>query len=456
MAYRVAWEITRNPAIRVLYISSTSNLATKQLKFIKDILTSQIYTFYWPDMVNPEEAKREKWTEGEISVDHPKRKQEVVRDPTVFTAGLTTNVVGMHCDIAVLDDVVTNQTAYTEEGREKVTLQYSLLASIEGAESQEWIVGTRYHPLDLYNDLLSKEVEIYDAEGELIRSDPLYEIFERQVEDRGDGAGQYLWPRQQRSDGKWFGFNQEVLAKKRAQYLDQTQFRAQYYNDPNDVDNAPIARDFFQYYDPKFLNRFEGRWYYKGKRLNVFASVDFAYTVAKKSDYTSIVVVGVDALQNIYVLEIDRFQTDKVSDYFSHILKLHQKWDFRKLRVEVISAGTVIVNTLKDNYLRPHGLSLTLDENKPNRHEGRKEERINAALQPRYANRQIWHYKGGNCEILEEELVLQRPPHDDCKDALAAVMDILIAPSPVFGSVSNMKQKNSINQMAHSRFGGIL
>ena len=41
VAYRVAWEITRNPAVRVLYISSTANLAEKQLKFIKDILTCE-------------------------------------------------------------------------------------------------------------------------------------------------------------------------------------------------------------------------------------------------------------------------------------------------------------------------------------------------------------------------------------------------------------------------------
>ena len=73
VAYRVAWEITRNPAIRILYISSTSGLAVKQLKFIKDILTSKIYTTLWPDMVHPEEAKREKWTETEISIDHPLR-----------------------------------------------------------------------------------------------------------------------------------------------------------------------------------------------------------------------------------------------------------------------------------------------------------------------------------------------------------------------------------------------
>ena len=59
IAYRVAWHITRNPASRIIYISSTSGLAVKQLKFIKDILTSKIYRRYWPEMVNEEESKRE-------------------------------------------------------------------------------------------------------------------------------------------------------------------------------------------------------------------------------------------------------------------------------------------------------------------------------------------------------------------------------------------------------------
>jgi hypothetical protein len=113
VAYRVAWEITRNPEVTILYISSTANLAEKQLKAIQDILTSKIYTRYWPDMVNPQEGKREKWTTGEISVDHPKRKLEGIRDPTIFTAGLTTSITGLHCDIAVLDDVIVQENAYT-------------------------------------------------------------------------------------------------------------------------------------------------------------------------------------------------------------------------------------------------------------------------------------------------------------------------------------------------------
>jgi len=452
VAYRVAWEITKNPTTRVLYISATANLAQKQLKFIKDILTNDIYRTYWPEMVNLSENDREKWTETEISVDHPLRKKEAVRDPTIFTAGLTTTITGLHFDIAVLDDVVVRENAYTDEGREKVKSQYSLLSSVESADASEWVVGTRYHPKDLYNDLLAMGVDQYDENGEITGSDPLYEIFERQVESIGDGTGEFLWPRQQRHDGKWFGFDQQILAKKRAQYLDRIQFRAQYYNDPNDSENASIPRECFQYYDPKHLSRFQGKWFIKGRRLNVFAAVDFAFSLRQKADYTAIVVVGVDSDNSYYVLDIDRFKTDKISDYFARILKLHQKWDFRKLRAEVTVAQQVIVNDLKSNYIRQHGLALSIEEFRPNRHQGTKEERMEAILQPRYNNRQIWHYQGGNCQVLEEELVLVNPPHDDVKDCLASVIDACIPPTTgaLRGSPDNV-----INFNTHSRFGGV-
>ena len=57
-----------------------------------------------------------------------------------------------------------------------------------------------------------------------------------------------------------------------------------------------------------------------------------------------------------------------------------------------------------------------------------KEERMNAILEPRYSNSQIWHYRGGNCQILEEELILNHPPHDDVKDCLSQVIGICVAP----------------------------
>ena len=451
--YYAAWSITRNPAMRILYMSSTANLAVKQLKFIKDILTSDIYKFYWPEMINPQEYLREKWTETEISIDHPLRKLENVRDPTVFTAGLTTTITGLHCDLAVLDDVVVQENAYTEEGRDKVEQQYSLLASIEGAESKELVVGTRYHPRDLYQTLQEREIERYDEKGEYVSSDFLFEKFERQVESMGDGTGEYLWPRQRRQDGKWFGFDQRILEKKKAQYLDRVQFRAQYYNDPNDPESAMLSKDQFQYYDRAHLKREGGYWYYKGARLNVFAAVDFAFSMKKKADYTAIVVVGVDGNNNYYILDIERFRTDKISEYFKKILQLHMKWEFRKLRAEVSVAQQVIVRDLKDSYIKPHGLALVVDEYRPSRHEGNKEERVTAILEPRYANKQMWHYMGGNCQTLEEELIMANPAHDDIKDALAACLDFAVAPT---NTSSRMRQISFSTSHIHPKFGGVI
>src|SRR5208282_5978811 len=51
IAYRAAWELTKDPSLRIMFISANSNLAIKQLKFIKDILTCDIYRLYWPEMV---------------------------------------------------------------------------------------------------------------------------------------------------------------------------------------------------------------------------------------------------------------------------------------------------------------------------------------------------------------------------------------------------------------------
>lgn len=460
IAYRVAWELTKDPTLRILFISSTANLATKQLKFIKDILTCDVYRMYWPEMVEREEAKREKWNEKEISVDHPLRKEENIRDPSIFTAGLTSNIVGLHCDIAVMDDVVVQTNAYTEEGREKVKEQYGYLSSVETGGAREWLVGTRYHPKDLYGELLQREIEHFDEGGNIIHTSGLFEVFggddqrKIQVESIGDGSGEFLWPRQQRLDGKWFGFNSEVLAIKRSQYSNKLHFRAQYYNDPHDVDSSVFKRDLFQYYEPGFLSRKDGHWFFKGQRLNVFASIDFAFTMGKRSDYTAIVVVGVDGNHNFFILEIDRFRTEKISEYFDHILKLFQKWGFRKIRTEVTAAQKAIVKDLQDSYIRPLGLSLAVEEFRPTKWLGAKEERIMAVLEPKYSNKQIWHYPGGFSQVLEEELMFANPAHDDVKDALASAVDFAssLAPLNVFRQQKDRQGGFTFN----SRFGGVM
>jgi phage terminase large subunit-like protein len=289
----------------------------------------------------------------------------------------------------------------------------------------------------------------FDELGQVDGEESIYEILERAVEDRGDGTGEFLWPRQQRKDGKWFGFDIKELARKKAKYLDRTQFRAQYYNDPTDPDSRPIDYDKFQYFEKKFLKQESGSWYYQGRKLNLVASIDFNYSTKKNADYTAIVLIGVDSDNNIYVLDINRFQTDKISVYFKELLAMHNRWGFKKLRAETSLAQQAIVQSLKQDFFAPHGLMIKVEEVKPTRHEGSKEERMDAILTPRYENLQVYHYRGGNTQVLEDELVSSNPPHDDVKDALATAIEGAVRPAQ-----TAHKRTSQNNVIFDSRFGG--
>lgn len=442
-----AWLITRHPEVTILYLSATASLAETQLYAVKNIIGSSVYQRYFPEYIHPQEGKREKWSATILSIDHPRRRKEGVRDATVSTAGLTTNTTGWHADVVVADDLVIPENAYTEDGRDAVSKKSSQFTSIRNPGGFTLACGTRYHPADIYAVWKSQSYEIYDDDGVKVDEQPVWEIVEHAVEQ--DGI--YLWPRTIREDGKAYGFNQQILARIRAEYSDKVQFYAQYYNNPNDPASDRINKDKFKYYNPKFLKKESGKWFYNGKRLNIYAAVDFAFSLRKGADYTAIVVIGIDHESNIYVLDIDRFKSDRTLEYFQHIKDLHTRWSFNMLRAEVTVAQQVIVNAIKD-YVAKDGLTLKVEEYRPNRKEGTKEERIAASLEHKYDNGEVYHCEGGWTAMLEEELVLSRPPHDDMKDALASAVCIAVPP---YKSSHSAVQELLGGFTQKSRFGGV-
>lgn len=441
-----AWIITRHPEVTILYLSATAELAEKQLYAIQNIMAGASYQRYFPEYINPQEGKREKWSQRRFAIDHIKRKEEGIRDETVATAGLTTNTTGWHADIIIADDLVVPENAYTSEGRESVVKKTSQFTSIRNAGGFTLACGTRYHPSDIYQTWKDQEYDIFNEEQEIVGKRPVWEIKEYVVEV--DGI--FIWPKTMRADKKFFGFDQQVLARIKAEYEDKTQFFAQYYNNPNPSDTNRIDRSKFQYYDKKFLKQTGGDWFYKTSRLNVYAAIDFAFSLNKKADSTAIVVIGIDSEGYIYVLDIVVFKTDRIGEYFQNIAELHSKWEFKKLRAEVTVAQSVIVRDLKDK-LREEGLNISIDEYRPTRNEGNKAERIAAALEHKYESMTIWHYKGGYTDMLEEQLVLARPSHDDIKDALASAVTIAVKPRK-----TRYNERSNDNVIAfHSRFGGV-
>lgn len=441
-----SWRITIDPKVRILYVSATSALAEAQLYSVGQILTSRVYKRYWPNMVDDNKVKRARWNTSEIIVDHPSRHSTLIRDNTLTAVGVGGNITGKHCDILVLDDLVVPDNVTTPDQRNKIASAYSQLASIKDPGAITLAVGTRYHPDDLYNDLLGLQVYNHETKD----SKKMYELFQRQVEDAGDGTGDFIWPRKQAANGAWYGFDSEILAYKKAEYLDKNQFFCQYYNKPNNEATTLIQPEWFQYYDKSYLKHKEGLWTVGGAPLNVTAGVDFAFSLKKKADFSAIVVVGMDSDRKVYVLDVCRFKTDRVSGYFAEIERLYSKWGFKRIRMEAVAAQKQIVNELRYQYFPNNGIVCSIEEHVPNRNSGTKEERIQATLKPRYEQGLVYHYKGGNCELLEEELRFENPPHDDIKDSLTIAV---LAAKPASRFVQSTEGSDNI--IYHKRFGGV-
>ena len=433
------WRIVVDPSISIVYLSATSDLAESQLRTIKSTLDSPIVRRYWPELIQADEGRREKWTTTEICVDDPRRKAEGTRDSTVKAGGLTTNITGAHCDLIILDDMVVPKNN-TEEGRRQVMSQYSQLQSILNPGGMILAVGTRYHPKDIYDTMQTTVEEIYDDTGELIGKENQWDVLQKVVEENGE----FLWNRQKRKDGKYYGFDFKELSRIKAGYVDKSQFYAQYYNDPNDEGNALITPDMFEYYNREHLYSKAGVYYIKNRPLNVYAAIDFAFSLNNRADSSSIVVVGIDSDNNRYVLDIDRFKTDRIQEYYNHVIAIHNKYNLKKLRAEVTVAQQVIVTALKDK-LAENSTRLVIEDYRP---QTKKEERMLAVLRPLYEDHKIFHYRGGNCEILEEELKQVKPAHDDVKNALADAISIAVAPRQ-----SHFQKHKDIKVL--SRFGGI-
>ena len=432
IAVYCVWRITFCPWITICYLSAGEDLAKDQIYAIKNMLTSETYIRYWPEMLNEDEGRREQWSAFSFNVDHPDRKRRGIRDHTLIVKTVKSNAIGLHCDLLIPDDVVVPQFADTATGRNEVNRSLAQFTSILNPGGEIKVVGTRYHPDDAYQSMIDAEYPLWDAElHEFIGHAPLWDIMEEVVESKGDGTGNFLWPRMYNPDtGEGYGFDPEILAIIRADYESKgqkVQYHCQYYNDPNAVDTQNINRGSFQYYARDHISVSGGTVSMGNKRLNTFAAMDVAWTEKDSSDYTAIVIVGIDSDGFIYLLDMSQFKTSNFAEYYDEVIALHYKWNFKKIRVETNAGGQFVKQEL-ERLIRQNGNVLIVEGKATTRKRGDKGERKAATLHWRYDAKTIWHYKGGLSSELEDQIILNKPRHDDLVDALIAAIEICKPP----------------------------
>lgn len=263
----VIQEIIRDPEITISIFSFTNPNAKKFLIQIKEECESnELLSELWPDVfwkLPKKEAPRWSADTGLIF----KRKSNP-KEATLEAHGLVDGMpTGAHFRLRVYDDVVTDKSVTTPEMIQKVTDAFRLSDNLGARGGKSWYIGTIYHFNDTYRMMIAENL-----------ANPRIHA----ATDDGTPTGKpvFLTP--------------EELAKKRA-FMGPYIFAAQMLLNPVADEAQGFKAEWLKHYDS---NNYEG--------MNVYILVDPANEKKKTSDYTAMMVVGLAADRNYYVLDMIR------------------------------------------------------------------------------------------------------------------------------------------------------
>jgi predicted phage terminase large subunit-like protein len=386
-------QIAKNPNIRILLLSATWQMAVDFLTEIKNNLTrNETFIELYGDLAQ----EPTEWSQDRITL---KRTDMNIKGPTVWAAGIDSNLVGSHPDMIIFDDVVNRDNTQTREQIDKVILRYKDALDLLEPGGQLIVIGTRWVEGDLYDWIMDKSNEIHKSFDVMVEKS-----FEGNIETGDDF--QALWPEK---------FSLKEL-RDRLREKGWYEFSAQYQNDPVPDQDATFKRSWFQYYDREEL---------KGKEMMNIMYIDPAIALKKTSDYTAMGVVGIDTFTNLYIKDLARGHW-KPNEIIDNIFTMFLLWHPRLILLESIAYQQALAYALREE-MQKRGVYLPIHEIKY--HETTKDQRIQG-LQPIYMNKKVWHPKGVFLvPYMEEELLkFPRGKHDDQIDGLSMTLDYLVAP----------------------------
>lgn len=222
---RALFEVLRNPDIRILIASNTQLQAEVFLREIKFHLQhnprfQEHFGAFYSD---------EKWDSREICV---APRTISAKEATITCVGVGGPVASRHYDLIIADDLVDEENARTGGQREKVhTWFYKTLLPCLEPKGRLYVIGTRYHWLDLYGHLIKNE---FGKKHQVIRA------------IARDGSTP--WPEK-------FPL---TLLEERRQQMGSTLFNTQYQNDVSLMTGSIFKEEWIRFFgkdDPPYFMR---------------------------------------------------------------------------------------------------------------------------------------------------------------------------------------------------------
>lgn len=278
-------KVLRNPDIRIMIGSKTQTQASAFLKEIRTHFEQNVNLIrIFGDW---KKSRDNVWNDKEFTVN---RRTVIKKEATVSALGASGAVVSKHFDIIIGDDLVGFENARTEAQRKvlKEWFYSSLYPTLE-PDGEIHILGTRYSPMDLYEDLIKSKN---------------YKVNIQQAITVKDGQEYSLWESK---------FSLEKLRSIREE-AGLIIFNMQYQNNTELAKGKIFKYKYFKHfeeYDIDYdLNRVrvkvldsQGVPYWIPVRIYMGADLAISEDETSNNDYFVLTVIGVDKNKNVYVLD---------------------------------------------------------------------------------------------------------------------------------------------------------
>lgn len=284
-------------------------------------------------------------------------------------------------DLIILDDCENDELVSNKERRDAQWSWFfkSVLPALDPDKGEVFVIGTILH----YDSMLMK----------IYKSNQFKSLFFRIIDN-----GVPLWEER---------FPVQKINEIRQMYEEQgliDLYYCEYLNEPINEDNADFKRDWFKFY--------EGELDYLSA-LNVYVAVDLAISKKDKSDYTVIIAIGADAMNNIYVLEYTREKLDPY-EASSELHRLCCQYQPLAVGLET-TAYQKAFQYVFEEAMRETNNYFVINEIRPDMDKNR---RLKTILQPRFKAGKVY-MKKEHTELQHELLTFPKGKHDDVIDALA-------------------------------------
>lgn len=348
----VAWNIFRNPNVRIIIISQTEALAKDFVFTIQRYLVDP----YWTELrkLDPPGGWKDDSLPWRANYFYVRGRTTADPDPTVQALGLGQQLYGRRCDMLIADDIETmsNVGQYQKHAQYLAREASSRLRppSEDGSDPGGLllVLGTRVGPVDIYKHLRDEARDMDDEPGYTYFSQPA--ILENEFMHHSKWV--VLWPERQHA---------QAIARHRSAYTDTRQFQL-IFQQSDISDDAPFPAAAV---DASInTQRFAGLMHPSNPGcpstgmhgLHVVGGVDPATTGG-----TAMVIVAADPrTMKRYVLDVF-YEKDVHAERLIQTMKdLTEKYGVKEWRVErnAFQRFLTQLETLRD-YMNARGVLLT-------------------------------------------------------------------------------------------------